>query len=71
LTSNDELVIEMTTNGDILFVKRDEVAVIRRGLDSVESGMGQANWRRPSPIRRKRSSRETVSTLWSRSNGTC
>jgi hypothetical protein len=33
-STNRELIIELTAKGDVLFAKRDELAVIRRGLDS-------------------------------------
>ena len=55
LTSNVDLMIELTPDGDILFVKHDEVAVIKRGLNNVELSM---NGRRPSPIGMRRLSNE-------------
>lgn len=58
LTTNIDLMIDMTADGDILFVKEDEVAVIRHGLNNVELSMNNANGRRPSPIGRRRSSTE-------------
>ena len=39
LSTNDELRVEVTRLGDVVFVKRDEVAVIRRGLENVEVGV--------------------------------
>ncbi|MCJ1401865.1 hypothetical protein MMC11_005082 [Xylographa trunciseda] len=36
LSTNDDLMFGLTRNGDITFVKRDQVAVIKRGLDTVE-----------------------------------
>ena len=36
LTTDADLMIEVTRKGDIIFVKRDEVAVIKRGLDATE-----------------------------------
>ena len=38
LTTSDDLMIEVTQRGDVIFVKRDEVAVIKRALDSTERG---------------------------------
>jgi len=54
LTTNIDLIIEMTPAPaeNILFAKRDEVAVIKRGLLNKEQGMGHTNGRRPSPLRR-------------------
>ncbi|EPE27488.1 WD40 repeat-like protein [Glarea lozoyensis ATCC 20868] len=39
LSSNLELMIRVTETGDILFVRGDEVAVIKRGLDTSEAGV--------------------------------
>ena len=50
LTSNIDLMIDMTSGGDILFVRHDEVAVIKNGLRNVELSMNNTNNRRPSPI---------------------
>lgn len=36
LSMGRDLLVDVTCNGDILFVKRDEVAVIKRGLDNPE-----------------------------------
>lgn len=36
LSNDSNLMIEVTERGDIIFVKRSEVAVIRRGLDNIE-----------------------------------
>lgn len=36
LSTNINLMIEVARNGDIIFVKRDEVAVIKRGLETSE-----------------------------------
>lgn len=58
LTTNNKLMTEVTRNGDIIFVKRDEVAVIKRGLDNVEqevSNARQAQGKGLSLVRRKRS----------------
>lgn len=36
LSNNSDLMIEVTGKGDIIFVKRDETAVIKRGLENIE-----------------------------------
>jgi hypothetical protein len=38
LSNNNELLIEVTKQGDIICVKRDEVAVVKRGLSNIEPG---------------------------------
>ena len=38
LSTNSEMIIQVTRKGDIIFVKRDEVAIIERGLVSSEQG---------------------------------
>ena len=48
LSTNNNLMIEVTRNGDIIFVKRDEIAVIKRGLDTNEQGSSNALGMRPS-----------------------
>ena len=48
LCTNTELMMDMTNSGDIIFVKRDEVAVIKRGLDSIEQGSQNLSGKRPS-----------------------
>jgi WD40 repeat protein len=48
LSTSGELMIEVLQNGDIVFVKRDEVAVIKRGLESNEDGSHPALGKRPS-----------------------
>lgn len=40
--------IEVTRNGDIIFVKRHEVAVIKRGLDMNDIGSPGSTGMRPS-----------------------
>jgi hypothetical protein len=51
LTSNVELMIEMTPAENILFVKGGEVAVIKRGLREQSSDVSDTNGiRRPSPL---------------------
>lgn len=50
LSTNVGLIIEVTKNGDIILVKRDEVAVVKRGLltnEYVEVGRGTPGARRP------------------------
>lgn len=47
LSSNVNPIIEVTRNGDIIFIKRDEVAVIKRGLDTSEQGPYNAAGKRP------------------------
>lgn len=45
-------------------MKRDEVAVIKLGIDNVEMSMNNANGRRPSPIGRRRSSNEAKPVMF-------
>lgn len=47
LSSNLELMIRVTNLGDILFVRGDEIAVIKRGLDTNETGVMPRAGRRP------------------------
>lgn len=47
LSTGRDLLISITCNGDIVVVKRDEVAVIKRGLDNIEPDLG-APGKRPS-----------------------
>jgi hypothetical protein len=47
LSSNLDLMIRVTKLGDILFVRGDEVAVIKRGLEASEAGVGARVGRRP------------------------
>jgi WD40 repeat protein len=60
LTTNNDLMIEIAPNRDILFVKRDEVAVIKRGLDNEELSTDSQIVRRPSPFGRRRNSNGTA-----------
>ncbi|KAL9136204.1 MAG: hypothetical protein Q9175_002593 [Cornicularia normoerica] len=53
LSTNIKLIIKVTHDGDILFVKRDEVAVIKRGLDNVEEEAGSKPGKRPSLLGRE------------------
>ncbi len=54
LTTNAKLMTEVTRHGDIIFVKRDEVAVIKRGLENIEQEVSNVPWKRPSLLGRKR-----------------
>ena len=54
LTTNVKLMTEVTRNGDIIFVKRDEVAVIKRGLENIEQEVSNAPGKRPSLLGGKR-----------------
>ena len=56
LSTDAGLVIDLTHNGDIIFVKRDEVAVIKRGLDNVEQAASDVPGKRPSLLAGKRPS---------------
>lgn len=47
LSTNIKLMTSVTHEGDIIFVKRDEVAVIKRGLDNIED-TGNRPGKRPS-----------------------
>ena len=60
-----ELMIEVTCNGDVVFVKRHEIAVIRRGLEA--SGQGLASPRKRPPLIGTRSQGSGES--WPRSYG--
>ena len=53
LSSNTKLMVEVTRNGDIIFVKRDEVAVIKRGLDNIEEEAHSKPGKRPSLLGRE------------------
>ena len=46
LSTDIQLMIRVTRNGDVIFVRRDEVAVIKRGLDNIEED--EAGSSRPS-----------------------
>lgn len=48
LSSNMKLMIQVTRDRDIIFVKRDEVAIIKRGLDNIEEEAGSKPGKRPS-----------------------
>lgn len=63
LSTGANLMIDITCNGDIVFVKRHEIAVIKRGLDASEQGPSAVGAR--SPIR----GAQRPSLLSSRSSG--
>lgn len=58
LMTNDELRVNVSKSGDIIFVKRDEAAVIKRGLDNNErsSFSAASSSKRPLLLASKRSS---------------
>lgn len=56
LSAGANLMIDVTCNGDIVFVKRHEVAIIKRGLETSEQGPNAANRSPRSPIRAQRPS---------------
>ena len=53
LSTTTDLMIQVAQKGDIIFVKRDEVAVIKRGLDNVEPASNNVPGKRPSLLGRK------------------
>ena len=53
VSTNIKLIIKVTRDGDIIFVKRDEVAVIKRGLDNIEEEAGSKPRKRPSLLGRE------------------
>ena len=53
LSASSSMMVEVLQNGDIVFVKRDEVAVIKRGLETSEPQSSDVAGRRPSPGRRR------------------
>ena len=60
LSSNIKLMIEVTQNRDIVFVKRDEVAVIKRGLDNIEEDARSKPGKRPSLLGRESGKRPSL-----------
>ena len=42
-STNQEVMMDVTRNGDVLFVKKDEVAVIKRGLETVVQAVQPAS----------------------------
>ncbi|KAH0562634.1 hypothetical protein GP486_002685 [Trichoglossum hirsutum] len=47
LSTNVGLMIEVSANGDIIFVKREEVAVIKQGLEAIKQRPNNAAGKRP------------------------
>lgn len=60
LSTNVKMMIKVTHDGDIIFVKRDEVAVIKRGLDNVEGDAGSKPGKRPSLLGRENGKRPSL-----------
>ena len=60
LSTNIKLMIRVTQRGDILFVKRDEVAVIKHGLDNIEEEAGSRPGKRPSLLGRESGKRPSL-----------
>ena len=56
LSTDAGLIIDLTHDGDVIFVKRDEVAVIRRGLNNVEQAASNIPGKRPSLLAGRRPS---------------
>lgn len=54
LSAGANLIMDVTCNGDIVFVKRHELAIIKRGLEISEQGLNAANRSARSPIRAQR-----------------
>lgn len=50
LSTNNDLLIGVSRARDIIFVKRQEVTVIKRGLDNVEQSTSNIATKRPSLI---------------------
>ena len=48
LSTSGPLMIDVTRNGDVIFVKQHEVAVIKRGLDISDTGSSTSAGKRPS-----------------------
>jgi WD40 repeat protein len=51
LSTSGSLMIEISRNGNILLVQRDELAIIRRGMDHFEQGQSRSISKRPSLTR--------------------
>lgn len=60
LSTDIKLMMNVTHDGDIIFVKRDEVAVIKRGLDNVEEDSSSKPGKRPSLLGRERGKRPSL-----------
>ena len=52
--------IDVTRNGEIIFMKRDEVAVIKRGLENIEEEAGSRTGKRPSLLGREGGKRPSL-----------
>lgn len=64
LSTNNELLIEVTHKVDIIFVKRDEVAIIKRGLDNIDQLKNNIPGKRPSLFGGKRPSLTVPSDVY-------
>ena len=60
LSTNVKLMIDVTRKGDVIFVKRDEVAVIKRGLDNIEEQADSKPGKRPSLLGREGGKRPSL-----------
>ena len=60
LSSNIKLMIQVTHNRDVIFVKIDEVAVIKRGLENIEEEAGNKPGKRPSLLGRESGKRPSL-----------
>ena len=60
LSTSINLMIEVTHDGDVIFVKRDEVAVIKRGLENVEEDASIGPGKRPSLLGRESRKRPSL-----------
>ncbi|CAD6587074.1 MAG: hypothetical protein ASARMPRED_002985 [Alectoria sarmentosa] len=60
LSSDVRLMIRVAHDRDIVFVKRDEVAVIKRGLDNIEEEAGGKSGKRPSLLGREIAKRPSL-----------
>lgn len=60
LSSNVNLMIRVAHGRDIIFVRRDEVAVIKRGLDNIEEEAGGKPGKRPSLLGREIAKRPSL-----------
>lgn len=69
LSTSVNLMIEVTHDGNIIFVKRDEVAVIKRGLENIEEEASSKPGKKPSLLGRESRKRPSLKlpdrTLWS------
>jgi hypothetical protein len=63
LSTANDLILGMFRNGNIVFVHRDEIAVVRRGLEHSDAGQPRGMGKRPSLPRSSLSDSSTVSGL--------